>query len=785
MPQRRVSRTHPAAALCAAALVTSGLMLGASSAVADEPQQVVNGGFDQGMTGWTAYPAPSVVDGRGCIDVPAGSGPYSAAITQKVPMLAGETYRLSYDILSTPATEANVRVVVQAGPDQNYTQFLPAQKNPLTTAPQSFSHTFTASIDYPEAELAFQQDIANTGAYRLCVDEVSLTGGATPEAYQPDTGPRVRVNQVGYLPKGPKGATLVTDSTTPLRWQLRSAGGRVVRAGVTRPQGVDPSVALNVHSIDFSSFSRVGNGYTLVVDEQTSHPFDIALDLYEPLRRDTKTFFYTNRSGTDIRDDLAPGYGREAGHVGVAPNQGDTAVPCQDLSDDSQRLLTAQGDEPWTCSGTHDVSGGWYDAGDHGKYVVNAGISVAQLMQEYERSLTADAADDGALDDGTLRIPEAGNAVPDLLDEVRWELEWMLKMQVPAGEQYAGLAYHKVADVDWTGIPLAPADDPQRRVLYRPSTAAGLNLAAAAAQGARVFAPYDPAFAAELLEAARTAYSAAGATPDLYAPAPDGELDPNPGSGPYNDRDVSDEHYWAAAELFLTTGEAGYRDQVLASPHHTRQVFVAGGFNWGEVAALARLDLATVDSSLPDRRRVRRSVVGAADRYLADQAAQPFGQPYAPVDGTYVWGSNSQILNNLQVIGTAYDITGKTRYADAVLTGVDYLFGRNALNISYVTGYGDVYAQNQHSRMYAHQVDPSLPNPPAGTVAGGPNSTAAATGDPIAAPIFQNCPAQFCYIDDIGSWSTNEITINWNAPMSWVSSFLADQDRGGLPGPAA
>jgi endoglucanase len=305
-------------------------------------------------------------------------------------------------------------------------------------------------------------------------------------------------------------------------------------------------------------------------------------------------------------------------------------------------------------------------------------------------------------------------------------------------------------------------------VLYRPSTAATLNLAAAAAQGARLFAPYDRAFAARLLAASRTAYAAAQGTPALYAPAPDPVLDPNPGSGPYNDDVVTDEFYWAAAELWLTTGDRRYRDDVTRSPLHAADVFTAAGFDWGHVAALGRLDLATVPSALPDRGRVRASVVAAADRYLAQQRTEAFGQPYVPADGLYVWGSNGQILNNLQVIGTAYDIAGRESHRRAALTGIDYLLGRNALNLSYVTGYGDVYSRHQHSRMFT--------TPPAGTVAGGPNSTAASTGDPVATPIFRDCKAQFCYIDDQGSWSTNEITINWNSGLAWVASWVADQD---------
>jgi endoglucanase len=110
-----------------------------------------------------------------------------------------------------------------------------------------------------------------------------------------------------------------------------------------------------------------------------------------------------------------------------------------------------------------------------------------------------------------------------------------------------------------------------------------------------------------------------------------------------------------------------------------------------------------------------------------------------------------------------------------VLEGMDYILGRNALNISYVTGYGEVSSHNQHSRWYAHQLDPALPNPPKGTLAGGPNSS---LQDPFAQAKLAGCIGQFCYIDDIQSWSTNELTINWNAPLAWVASWIADQDQG-------
>jgi endoglucanase len=751
--------------------VSTGTGTGTALAQEAGAEQVVNGDFAAGTAPWFSTPNPgSVATGAFCVEVPGGSAnPWDAIVGQNdIALEQGVTYELSFDASSTPT--ANIRAVVglAVAPFDAYLAENPA----ATPTSQHFRFTFTQPASTPDGQVAFQLGGASA-THTVCLDNVSLRGGAEPEPYVPDTGPRVRVNQVGYLPHGPKGATLVTESTTRLPWRLLDSRGRTVDRGNTKPTGVDPTSGLNVHTIDFGDVSRAGRGYTLVADGETSHPFDIATDAYERLRVDALSVYYPQRSGTPIDGSIVgdEAYSRAAGHVGVAPNQGDLDVGCQppEVSEPVYGV-------PWTCDYTLDVTGGWYDAGDHGKYVVNGGISVAQLMSTWERSTIARSADRGALGDRTLRIPERGNRVPDVLDEARYELEWMLTMQVPAGEPLAGMVHHKVHDNAWTGLPLDPAADPMTRELHRPSTAATLNLAAVAAQGARIFERYDRAFSRRLLTAARTAYAAAQANPPLYAPVADGAS----GGGPYDDTNVTDEQYWAAAELYITTGERRYKDAVLGSSLHRADVFDPNGFDWGHVAPLARLDLATLGNHLPDRSRVRRSVVEGADKLLALQRQQPWGQPYAPADNFWAWGSTSQILNNMVVLATAADLSShgsSGRYRDGVLEGMDFLLGRNALNISYVTGYGDVFSQNQHSRMYAHQLNVELPHPPDGFIAGGPNS---GIQDPVAQSLLSDCPAtpQFCYIDDIESWSTNEITINWNSTLSWVASFVADQDDG-------
>ncbi|MFW7413423.1 glycoside hydrolase family 9 protein [Demequina sp. SO4-18] len=724
----------------------------------------------------------AVTDGVWCIGIPGGtSNPWDVIVgyndvgsldpdTGQYVLPAGD-YSLSF----TGTGTGPVRAIVgdNGAPYGTYGELIQSAPNGTYSTSFSLDEPTPSTPEAPNLQVAFQLG-GSAQPWTFCLDEASLLGGGTVEAYEPETGPRVRVNQVGYLSHGPKEATLVTDETDPVAWELHDSADAVVASGSTEPMGVDESAGLNVHGIDFSDITAAGS-YTLVSDGETSYEFEIGTDAYDQLRYDSLNYFYLARSGIEIEAGIVgEDYARAAGHVsspadGVA-NKGDLDVPCQNATDVAAVYTDSYG---WdACDYTLDVVGGWYDAGDHGKYVVNGGISTAQLLGTYERTTTAAATEAGALGDSTLNLPETGNDVPDVLDEARWQLEFMTAMQVPEGAQFEGMVHHKIHDDGWTGLPLMPVNDSQVRELHRPSTAATLNVAATAAQGARLFADYDAEFADELLAAAESTWEAALGTPDLYAPAADGA----DGGGPYNDDDVTDEFYWAAAELFLTTGEDEYEDFLLASPVHEADSFPTGGFSWDALDAIAKMNLATVESDFSDRGEVRAQVVAGADGILAVQEAQEFGLAL-PDDG-FVWGSNASVLNNQVVLGTAFDLTGNREYADSAIESMDYLLGRNALNWSYVTDYGTVTSQNQHSRWFANQLNAELPNPPAGSVAGGPNTTTS-TWDPTFAALYpnQDCAPQRCYVDHIQSWATNEITVNWNSALSWVASWMADVDQ--------
>jgi endoglucanase len=341
-------------------------------------------------------------------------------------------------------------------------------------------------------------------------------------------------------------------------------------------------------------------------------------------------------------------------------------------------------------------------------------------------------------------------------------------MQVPPDQPLAGMAFHRVHGSGWSPIPGLPHEDPTLRVLHRPSTAATLHLAAVAAKATRLLSPTDVGYADRLLTAARTAHHAAQTYPELIAPADEGRF----GGGPYGDSELADDFYWAASELWLTTGEDRFRSEVLNSRQHTADVFDARGFDFDRMAGPARLDLALSGVSLPDHDQVVDSVIHGALRMLKLQQEQPWGQPYAAPDG-WAWGSNGRILNNLVVIATAAQLTGDKRFHEAVITGIDYIFGRNALGQSYVTGYGTDASEHLRTRQFGHDLDANLPPPPPGALAGGANSTET-PGFPSDARL-RGLPPQCCYLDEPSSETTNDICIRWNAPLAYITTYLSLQ----------
>ncbi|NUS64062.1 MAG: endoglucanase [Saccharothrix sp.] len=738
-------------ATAALALVAVSGALASGTAYAADYERLVNGTFSSGSADpWWASAGVSnrVTNGELCATVTGGTvNPWDALIGQNgVPFEAGQSYTMSFDAYASVARPA----AAVAGEGVSPYRQIAKSDIALTTTKQHYTFTFTSELDFPDAgagQVTFHLG-AQAADTTVCVDNVSLIGGVKPPGGDPAVpAKKINVNQVAYVPGLPKQATLTSDATAPQTWALKNSAGTTVATGQTVPKGaVDPDSGDSTHLIDFSSYDTVGTGYTLTVGTETSFPFDIATDQIKKLRYDSLAYFYHNRSGIPIEAQyVGEKYARPAGHLNVAPNQGDNNVPC---------LATLN------CGYTLDVRGGWYDAGDHGKYVVNGGISAWQVLNTYERAkLIGDAS---ALGDGKLSIPEKANGVPDILDEARWEVEFLLKMQAPDG-----MVHHKIHDQNWTGLPLLPSADPQPRRLSATSTAATLNTAAVAAQAARIWKTIDPEFSAKALAAATKAYAAAKANPNKIADPNDGT-----GGGSYSDSVLSDEFYWAAAEMFTTTGEAAYRTDLTSSEHYKGQSLTARGFDWGSTGPLGDITLALVPNGLPaaDVAAIKSVFTSVADQHLAQMASQGYPAPYQTA--AYDWGSNGLIANNISVLALAYDFTGAAKYRAGVFQGLNYLLGRNPMSYSYVSGYGDQAVKNVHHRHWANQLDPTLPNAPAGALSGGPNS---ALQDPVAARLLTGCKAQKCWVDHIEAYSVNEVTVNWNSALAWVANWAAEK----------
>lgn len=581
-------------------------------------------------------------------------------------------------------------------------------------------------------------------------------------AAQPLAAQEIALNQLGFQPGSPKLALLSGAGSQPVPWTLTDASGATVLSGRSTPYGQDAASGQQLQRIAFDSLAGPGEGYRLHAAGVSSDPFRIDAALYRPLAVASLAYFYHNRAGVPIEARFAGGerWARPAGH----PHEVATCFAGKD-----------QKGNVWSgCPYRLDVSGGWYDAGDPGKYVVNGGISLWTLLNLYERLPQAFA-------DRSLPLPEAGNGVSDLLDHARWEMDFLLRMQVPEGQKLrlpvaqagnakplvftevdaGGMAHHKLAGRQWAAMPGRPDADTGERLLYPPGTAATLNLAATAAQCARIWRQIDPAFSARCLQAAERAWKAALRHPDIHA------VGDFAGSGGYGDADFSDEFYWAAAELYTTTGGAPYGQALRALPHFARIDSEPG---WPATAPLGTLTLAFAQTGLrpEETQKLRAAIRAAADAFLAERDKVGYAIPFSTRD--YPWGSNSNLLNRAMLLAAAYDLSGDTRYRTGVVDVMDYLLGRNPLGISYVSGFGERAMQRPHHRFWAESLDPAYPPPPPGALSGGPNSSAMA--DPVAGAMQGRCAPQACWADDAHAYALNEVAINWNAPLAWVATWL-------------
>jgi endoglucanase len=515
----------------------------------------------------------------------------------------------------------------------------------------------------------------------------------------------IRFNSLGYIPDRSKGATMLDDGLGYFS-VVRSSDGVAVFTGAVKGPKFDPDTGDSVFTANFSVVQRPDTYYLNLSGIGRTVDFKINDTVYDSAFVAAMRGFYYWRSNTAVSGTYD---GEIYAHAADHPSDGYLDF----------------------VSGVHirrDGTGGWFDAGDYNKYVVNAGVTLGVLMRGYEDF-------DPSTFQARLGIPESANGVPDYLDEVRWELNWLLKMQAPDGS-----VYHKLSALNFNSLSEMPEEEDELRYFAPWSSAATADFVAVMAQASRIFKSVDPTFAATALSAARRSYDFLVAHPgnhlaDLSAFH----------TGEYQ-TDDADDRLWAAAELWETTGEekylvdfenraAGYGDKVDTD------------FDWNNVKNLGMI---TYVRSERGRRNagivadVQGDLMGAADSIVQTRGSHAYGRP---LGNSYYWGANGSVARQAVVLYSAWWFTGNGNYMDTVADAITHLLGRNYYGRSYVTGVGVDPPVNPHDRRSAAD-DVAAPWP--GYLVGG------------------GWPGGTDWVDDQASYQTNEIAINWNAALVYA-----------------
>jgi endoglucanase len=533
----------------------------------------------------------------------------------------------------------------------------------------------------------------------------------------------IHYNQTGYDPHLPKKAILSGKGAHCMIINERGADGKPFEP-VLSPALYDEASGDTALVADFSSLTEPGRYYLIADGERVI--IEIKEKPYRALGNALIKGLYYQRCGCELTEQYAGPYRHGVCHSGKA------VLVKDDGETDSNTVI--------------DCAGGWHDAGDYGRYIVPAAVAVSHLLYAYE--LFPQVCQD------PLDIPESGNGVPDILNECRYELEWMLKMQSADGG-----VHHKVATRYFAPF-IMPEHDKEDLLLFRVSHCSTAGFAATVAQASRVYRPGDAAFAARLLDAAEKAWNWLEANP-VFEPFVN---PPNVSSGVYGDSSCEDELFWASTELYSVTGEARYFN---AMKKRVDKVDVCR-FGLRETAGFGALCCLLIMKEKLDGEflaSLKKRFLKGVDSFVALTQKSAYGTALGA--DSYVWGSILPIMNNAIAMICACLSTGETQYRNAAQNQLDYLLGMNATGYSFVTGFGTRPFRFPHHRpSYADGVDDPVP----GLVSGGPNKANPDSASKMTIPP-DTPPAKF-YLDYTPTASANEIAIYWNSPAAFVTAYF-------------
>lgn len=545
----------------------------------------------------------------------------------------------------------------------------------------------------------------------------------------------IRLNQVGYFPNEEK--VVVIEGINPAgKIQVKNRQGKTVLKPRNIRQAQSPWGDKTRYVVDISDLKKEGDYEVCVAGAKA--PLRIARHALHDISVASLKLFYLIRSGVPIESQYAGPYARPLGHA-------DTQVLVHPSAASESRP------EGTVISSTQ----GWYDAGDYNKYVVNSAFSIGLMLGVYEENKAY-------FDRLQTNIPESKNQTADFLDEMMFNMLWLLTMQDPAD----GGVYHKLTTPNFEGF-VMPKDCHQPRYVVAKSVTATLDFAAVMAQMARLMkgnADY-PDFSAKAAEAAERAYLWALVHPDAFYRQGDmnKQFQPAVNTGEYGDGNATDERFWAATELYKLTGKTVYKQDALR--------LMPSDFlvpSWGNVSGLGMLSwLSAGDAAQADK--VRQALQACCDAYVKDTDQSCFQAPYGNHAHDFGWGHLSERCCGMGIaLLFADQYVAKGKYRRYALENIDCLLGRNALGYCYVTGFGQKSPMHPHHRPSAADgIDAPFP----GMLVGGPNPGQQDKGSNLVYP--SSLPDE-SYVDHADSYASNEIAINWNAALvgllCWVDA---------------
>ena len=538
-----------------------------------------------------------------------------------------------------------------------------------------------------------------------------------------DTSGIFMLDQVGYMPKSYKVALIkanVGDFEV-----IDSKSNKVVFIGKTGSPQYWKFSGDTVRMADFTQLITPGK-YRLYLKEKSiySYAFEIKPDVYSEVTKAAIKAFYFNRCSFEITKEFGGKWARAAGHP-------DTEVIVDESAASKERPAGTKISSP----------GGWYDAGDYNKYIVNSGITMYTLLLFYQMHPEY-------CNQLNTNIPESNNNIPDVVDEILFNLNWMLTMQDPND----GGVYHKLTNKSFDAF-IMPDKAIAPRYVVMKCTPATLDFAAVMAIASRVFANSHNAkletLAITFKEAANKAYAWAKANPAVYYKQPAGFQ-----TGYYGDRNLSDEFLWANAEMALLNQD---NSLITQKDIEARKLSVPG---WPQVDFLGLISLSlTNNEQFKDlKNSARQKIVALADSLTSISNSCPYNVSLK----IFNWGSNGELANEVFIQLIAYNLTKDKKYLSAIQGNVDYILGKNATGYCFVTGFGSKQVMNIHHRISGSD---GIPEPEPGFLCGGPNPSGQNDCGPDLYP--SKFPAK-SYLDALCSYASNEIAINWNAPLFFI-----------------